>query len=218
MEKQFWHERWQLNEIGFHQNEINTHLESCWQKLQIKAEATVFVPLCGKSRDMLWLLGQGYKVIGIELSQIAVEEFFKENDLEAKVSSDGEFTCYKTEELTLLCGDFFDLTASNLSSVTAVYDRASLIALPSEMRQKYTQHLNKILPKPTKILLITLEYRQHEMQGPPFSVAEQEVCELFGHRNQIECLANLDVLKENPRFIKRGLTKMNEKAYWLIST
>jgi thiopurine S-methyltransferase len=215
MEKKFWHERWQKNEIGFHQREINTYLESCWDKLQIKAGATIFVPLCGKSHDMLWLLAEGYKVIGIEISQMGVEDFFTENDLEAKVSDAGKFKCYETEELTLLCGDFFDLSASDLSSVTAVYDRASLIALPPEMRQRYTQQLVKILPQKPETLLITMEYPAHEMQGPPFTVTEKEVSDLFGNHYQIDRLSNHNVLKENPQFIKRGLTSMSEKAYRL---
>ncbi len=218
MEKQFWQERWQLNEIGFHQSEINTHLESCWEKLQIKTGATVFVPLCGKSRDMLWLLRQGYKVIGIEVSQMAVEDFFKGNDLHAKVSDQGKFTCYKAGELTILLGDFFDLATSDLSSITAVYDRASLIALPPEMRQRYTQHLFQILPQKPETLLITMEYPAQEMQGPPFTVTEQEVDDLFGNRYRIERLSNFDVLKENPQFIERGLTSMSEKAYRLTLT
>ncbi len=217
MEKQFWHEKWEKNEIGFHQNQINTHLKSCWKNLQAKAGTTVFVPLCGKSRDMLWLLRQGYRVIGIELSQMAVEDFFKENDLHAEVSDQGDFTCYKAGELTILCGDFFDLATSELSSVTAVYDRASLIALPPEMRQKYRQHFQKILPQNPETLLITMEYPAHEMQGPPFTVTELEVDDLFGNHYQIERLSHFDVLKENPQFIERGLTSMSEKAYHLAS-
>ena len=216
MEKQFWLERWQQNEIGFHQSEINTHLESCWGNLKIRPGATVFVPLCGKSRDMLWLLGQGHKVIGIEISQMAVEDFFKENDLQAKVSEHGKFTQYEAEEITILCGDFFDLLESDLNAITAIYDRASLIALPAEIRQKYTRHLFETLPQNPEMLLITIEYPAKEMQGPPFTVTEQEVQELFADNYQIERLSNLDILKENPRFIERGLTNMREKAYRLF--
>lgn len=217
MHTQFWLERWQANETGFHQDQINTYLESWWGTLQTTPGDTVFVPLCGKSRDLLWLLSQGLKVIGVEISPLAVESFFKENDLPVDESDHGKFRRYTTAELTLLCGDFFDLAIDDLQTVTAVYDRASLIALPAEMRPSYTAHLAAILPQHPSTLLITMEYPAEDMQGPPFTVSEQEVNELYSDDYQIRCLSEIDVLHENPRFRERGLTRMIEKVFHLTT-
>lgn len=215
MEKQFWIERWQLNEIGFHQDQINAYLESWWGKLNIKAGAQVFVPLCGKSRDMLWILGQGYKVLGVEVSSLAVEDFFTENKLEPVIKKQGEFIRYEIDDLTILCGDFFSITENDLSEITAVYDRASLIALPPEMRKQYSDHLMAISPDKSQTLLVTLEYPQQEMDGPPFSVNEKEVYDLYVGYFQIEKLSEHDVLDESSRFKERGLTSLIEKVYRL---
>lgn len=212
MEKNFWLEKWQANEIGFHQDQINPYLENWWNQLNVKEGDIVFVPLCGKSRDMLWLLGQGYKVIGIEISPLAVKSFFTENQLQAVSSDHKKFTRFDAQDLTIFCGDFFDLTSDDLLSITGIYDRASLIALPPEMRKRYIDQLKQIIPDKTETLLISMEYPQHEMDGPPFTVHETEVRDLYAD-HQVELLAEHDVLEENQRFKERGLTSMIEKVY-----
>jgi thiopurine S-methyltransferase len=83
LQQEFWHERWQQNEIGFHDKEINEHLQQYWPAFNIALNSRIFVPLCGKSKDLLWLLAQGYEVIGVELSPLAVQAFFDENGLSA---------------------------------------------------------------------------------------------------------------------------------------
>lgn len=104
---------------------------------------------------MLWLLILGNEAIGVEFSQLAVEAFFTENSL-------------STTTTTLQ--DKFSLTG-----VGAVYDRASLVALPPEMRAAYAEHMQSLFQSGTKTLLVAFNYPQHEMQGPPFSVNAQEV-------------------------------------------
>lgn len=215
MHKQFWLERWQANEIGFHQDQFNTHLETWWSTLQTIPGVCVFVPLCGKSRDLLWLLSQGLKVIGVEISSLAVDNFITENDLQVEVSDHGKFRRYTTAELTLLCGDFFDLMASDLQAVTAVYDRASLIALPPDMRSQYIEHLAAILPQHPATLLISMEYPEQEMSGPPFSVSEKEIRNLYSGHYHVVKLAEVDVLAEHPGFRERGLSSMVENVYYL---
>jgi len=212
MDKKFWIEKWHANEIGFHQKEVNPYLLKWWNTLDIKSGDAVFVPLCGKSRDMLWLLRQGYKVIGIEISQQAAESFFEENKLPVKVSEEEKFTRYDAQELSILCGDFFDLTNSDLKTITAVYDRASLIALPPEMRERYVEHIKVIMPDKSQMFLVTMEYAQEEMNGPPFSVKETEVRELYADQ-KVELLLKHNVLFENQRFKERGLTSMIEKVF-----
>lgn len=215
MEPDFWQERWQRNEIGFHQEQINPYLQQFWDELNISSDQRVFVPLCGKSRDLLWLAGQGYKVLGVELSTIAVEAFFDENDLDVAVTDRGKFTLWKHESLEILCGNFFDLRSDDVADVSAVYDRASLIALPPAMRQKYAQHLAAIMPEQAKILLVTLCYPDNQMSGPPFPVLPKEVERLYGERYQVKNIASFDVLEKNPRFREKGITELRENIYIL---
>lgn len=216
MNPEFWQERWQRNEIGFHQREINAHLQDYWPRLGLPAESQVFVPLCGKSRDLLWLRARGHAVLGVELSPIAVRDFFRENALTPQLSRQGAFERCEADGLAVLCGDFFDLTPADLKGIAGVYDRASLIALPPEMRPRYAAHLAAILPKGAAILLVTMEYRQAEMSGPPFSVSEDEVRKLYEKHYVVTRLFTKDILAENPRFRERGLSALSEKVYQLV--
>lgn len=175
--------------------EINPYLRSYWQRMGLKGDEKVFVPLCGKSRDMLWLREQGYEVLGVELNASACEAFFSENEAEPVMVESGDFTSHSMGGINVLCGDFFNLTQEDLFGVTAVYDRAALIALPPDMRAQYVDHLQKVLPPTAKVLLITLEF--DEQSGPPFSVSADEVEALFGQQFEIECLDR--VQPDDPR-------------------
>jgi len=215
MQADFWLERWEQNQIGFHEEEINLYLQTFFNSLKIPQKSKIFVPLCGKSKDMLWLRSQGYEVFGVELSPIAVSDFFSENNLEPKISSHGKFKCWKSKGLCIYQGDFFDLKENDLANCMAIYDRASLIALPLDMRQQYVDHLKTIAIGISHTLLITLEYDQNEMQGPPFSVNVNKVNQLFEENCSIELLLKEDVLSKNEHFIQRGLTRLIERAYCL---
>lgn len=215
MDPEFWLENWKINKIGFHQQETNSHLTSFWQQLDVAPNCCVFVPLCGKSLDLIWLCQQGHKVLGVEVSDLAVSQFFSENGLTySKFKQDG-FKHYQTESLAILQGDFFNLTVDHLQDVQGVYDRAALVALPLELRQKYMQHLKNILPDKAKILLVTFEYDQSQMNGPPFSVNEAEVNTLFQADYEIELLFNRDVLANYPSFEAAGLNSLQEKVFLL---
>lgn len=215
MEKDFWLERWEREEIGFHQNEINPHLREYWPELRLAHGSEVFVPLCGKSRDMLWLREQGHSVLGVELSAIAVQAFFKENGDTPQRMANEKFERYATDGIRILCGDFFDLGKDDLAQVGAVYDRASLVALPPEMRERYARHLVSILPPGTPILLMTFDYPQAEMSGPPFAVSVNEVESLYREHAEIRLLTQLEVLAEYPRFQERGLSRLQENIFLL---
>jgi thiopurine S-methyltransferase len=215
MQPDFWHERWQNKQIGFHQSEINLYLQEFWPALDSADGGRVFVPLCGKSRDMLWLRAQGCEIVGIELSPSAVQAFFDENGMPVKTSSNDRFSVFESDGIRIYCGDFFDLAPDDLAGVTAVYDRASLIALPPEMRVAYADHMEGLLSPGTKTLLIAFEYPQHEMAGPPFSVGEGEVRKLYGGHCAIEVLHVADILAQEPRFREKGLTRLQEKIYAL---
>jgi thiopurine S-methyltransferase len=216
MQHEFWLERWKQNQIGFHKQEINPHLQHYWSRLSVNQGDRVFVPLCGKSNDMLWLLGMGYQVVGVELSPLAVESFFSDNDLKPTVRRNGDFLVSEVDGLQILCGDFFALQPADLGHVKVVYDRASLVALPVDMRIKYVSSLSTLLSTNAQILLITLDYPQHEMQGPPFSVQGEEVERLFSPWCDAELLASEDVLEQEMAFKERGLTSMEEQAYRLV--
>ena len=215
MKTQFWHERWEKNEIGFHQEEINTHLQEFWPLLNCPPGQTVFVPLCGKSKDMLWLAKQGHPVLGIEVSEIAVKAFFQEHHFTPHHTSQGSLTRWKHEEIQILCGDFFSLTPQHTHTVKGVYDRASLVALPEELRVHYAQHLAHLLVPETKVLLITLEYAQDEMVGPPFSVSQPEVQALYTQTFKVQRIIATEVLSENPHLAKKGLTRLTQKIYFM---
>lgn len=215
MQKEYWLDRWERKDIGFHQNEINPYLHEYWQALQLAPGSVVFVPLCGKSRDMLWLRQQGHTILGVELSVDAAQAFFSENGLTPQCRTYDQFTHLGANDIHILCGDFFDLDKNDVAKVTAVYDRAALIALPPEMRKRYTHHLLHILPPTTQILLITLDYPQHEMSGPPFAVSMDEVTSFYQSHAAITLLTQRDVLEQNLRFQERGLSQLQENTILL---
>ena len=215
MDKAFWLARWEQNQIGFHLDEVNAHLENFWPRLGL-SNGTVFVPLCGKSLDMPWLLSQGHRVIGVEISEIAVRDFFVHHGLEPRRSQAGPFESWRADGIELLCGDFFDLSAARLEGVTAVYDRASLVALPKDMRAAYAAHLKRILPVAVPILLVSLEYDQKEMSGPPFSVHEEEVRMLYADSYAVEVMFDAELIADNPGLAARGVTSLREKVYQLL--
>ncbi|MEX2490922.1 MAG: thiopurine S-methyltransferase [Nitrospirales bacterium] len=179
MDPDFWLQRWEKQEIGFHQAEINRFLEQYWPSLELAGDSTVLVPLCGKSKDMRWLAERGHHVLGVELSEAAVQEFFKEWEVQPQVEQRGSFQRYSAENIELLVGDFFALTAEDLQEVTGVYDRAALVALPPDMRRDYVKALAKTLPAKAQILLITFEYRLGAREGPPFSIDVDAVKNMF---------------------------------------
>jgi thiopurine S-methyltransferase len=215
LKKEFWLERWEREETGFHQDDFNPYLRQYWQELHLEGGSAVFVPLCGKSLDLLWLRDQGHEVLGVELSAIAVQAFFSENGYTPQHDAHGKFDLCEADGIRIMCGDFFDLGRDDLKNVAAVYDRASLIALPPEMRERYVRHLVSILPAATQILLVTVDYPQEEMQGPPFSVSSGEVDALFRDRAAVRVLSQADVLAQNPRFQQRGLSRLRENIFLL---
>jgi thiopurine S-methyltransferase len=215
MEASFWLERWQRNEIGFHQETFNPHLQKYWHEVGLTTPANVFVPLCGKSRDILWLASQGHKIVGVEVSSVAVSAFFAENALQAQRRSVDCFEQWQCGEIVLLCGDFFRLTPSLLGPTHAVYDRASLVALPPPLRDNYAVQMASLLAPGTPILLITMEYPEGQMNGPPFSVAEEEVRRLYGGSFVVSKIHSEDILDANPRFRERGLSSLREGVYLL---
>lgn len=215
MQPEFWHKKWQANQIGFHQDKVLPLLQRHWASLALPAGSRVFVPLCGKSLDLAWLAAQGHRVLGVELSPLAVEQFFAEHRLTPQVHRTRYGLHHVAGNLELICGDAFGLDAALLADCAGVYDRAALIALPEAMRQRYARELYGALPAHCRGLLLTLEYPQSQKAGPPFSVVADEVHALFDAHWQIEPLERRDILAQEPRFSAEGVTALDTAVYRL---
>lgn len=205
LESGFWHERWKKGQIAFHNQSVNARLMEFWPELGIERDAPVFVPLCGKSLDMHWLQEFGHPVVGVELSPIAIHEFFSESGLDPIQSSSRRLERFSTDHFDLYCGDLFELGAPDLVDTRGCYDRGSFVALPPDLRVRYAEHMMKILPEKMTILMLTLEYDQSKMPGPPHSVSQEEVENLFGGAFEIEELWSSGWIEATPRFRTRGL-------------
>ena len=174
MDADFWHRKWAKDEIGFHESEVNPLLLKHFADLALAQGSRVFVPLCGKTLDIHWLLSEDYRVVGVELSRLAVEQLFAELGIEPAVSACGPFERFSGPGVDVFVGDFFELSVALLGPVDAIYDRAALVALPPAMRQPYAAHLTAITARAPQ-LLICFEYDPKLMQGPPFAIAGEEV-------------------------------------------
>ena len=211
MKAKFWLERWQNNQIGFHQAEHNELLLEYWPSLKLGEGSSVFVPLCGKSLDMRWLENQGHSVVGVELAQLAVETYFEAE--EVLKQPEDRFIRYRGTATDILLGDFFDLTADLIGPVEGVFDRGALVALPADMRFRYTDHLLRVIPDGARILLLTLEYDQNLVAGPPHNVSPEEVHEYFSPRCDIEHVESFVTSTLPPHFVSQGINQAVESVY-----
>ncbi|MDO6475762.1 thiopurine S-methyltransferase [Alteromonas sp. 1_MG-2023] len=174
MDPQFWMLKWQNNETGFHEPEANPNLTANIDQLSLAPGSRIFVPLCGKTLDIPWLLSKGYEVVAAELSHLAIIQLFDQLNIIPDSEKLNGVTRYDVPNFTLFGGDIFDLTADMLGKVDAIYDRAALVALPFEMRVRYAAHLREITNTAPQ-LLVTFDYDQQKLDGPPFSVISNEV-------------------------------------------
>ena len=188
MEAEYWHKKWAEKDLGFHEGTVNSSLAAYLDQLELAPGARIFVPLCGKTRDIAWLLAHGYRVVGVELSSLAVSELLNELELAYTEQSIGELQCFTATNLVVWQGDFFALTKEMLGEVDAVYDRAALVALVKPLRDQYTAHLRS-LTESTPQLLVTYEYDQSAFAGPPFAISEAEVNRHYADDYQIKLLA-----------------------------
>jgi len=209
MDPKFWIERWEKKEIGFHKTEVNPGLLSVQSQLGLKPGQTVLAPLCGKSLDLLWFARQGLKVVGVELSSLACEEFFFENKIHFEKIKMKEFEVYRSPQIELWCGDFFQF--SSPEPFNLIYDRASNIALPPEMRKLYYTQVHRFLSEKAQLCLIAIEYDQTLIEGPPFSVGEDEIRKAYA-AFKIKKLSDKEIGMDNKRF-EEAQVKAHEKIY-----
>lgn len=216
MHPDFWHQRWHDNQIGFHQDKPTPLLLKHWPAIDAPDGAKIFVPLAGKSLDMVWFASQGYRVLAVELSPLAIEQFISEHGVVPEVRESRHGTHYIAGNIEIIQGDVFALDSGVLEDCDVVFDRAALIALPPELRQRYANQVYSLLPQGCRGLLITLEYPQDEKQGPPFSVTEAEVRRLYEAHWTVEVLERRDILAQQPTFIADGVTSLDTVVYQLI--
>ncbi len=212
-----WLARWKQNQIGFHEPTVNPHLRRYLPDFNLNPGDTIFMPLCGKARDIDWIAQQGFQVVGIELSEIAIESFFSEHNLPYQQFESERFTLRKSGNISLIQGDYFDLQREDLSACKMIYDRASLIAIDEANRSRYCAHMLSIVPQATDQLLITLDYDQAQMKGPPYAVSTPEVSRHYASEYSIDALEQNDVLDERPRWREQGLTSLCQTVYRLDS-
>lgn len=208
-----WQQCWRDNDTEFHQKTVNSALIRFWATLGLSPDDRIFVPLCGKSLDLLWLASQGHRVVGVELSPIAVRAFFKASRMQAARRKQGKFTLWQSGRIDILCGDLFDLTADDLGNVAAIFDRASLTALPEDIRHAYLAQLRKIVPAACKILLLTTEEPDSdETQDQPFAIAD-EISSLYARAYDIDLSHVESLFEADADPLIKELVRIEHKAY-----
>lgn len=206
MEKQYWLNKWTANDIRFHQENFHPALEKHIRPRLSQTSEHVFIPLSGKSRDILWFLKNGCNVIACELSEKACDDFFAENQIPFTKKSANAFICYQAEKLQIWCGDLFLLPAHYLAKVTLWYDRAAIVALPEPMRTQYVNYFKRVTEgaeqKRPQTFLISFEYANSVAQGPPFSISEKEIRDYFSPDYTVELLERYreENISANPKY------------------
>ena len=216
MDREFWHARWSNDDIGFHQDEVHPVLVDHWPALGLKAGSRILVPLAGKSLDMRWLADQGYRVTGIELSEKAAEAFFQEQNIAYTRKKRGAFDCFTSPNIEIRVGDIFDMTPAELTRFEGFYDRAALIALPDGLREDYVAHLMPGLRRGATGLLITFSYDEALMEGPPFSVTDEDVGGLYGRYAHVDLMAERRGPAKSAALRDKGLTDVRDGIYRIV--
>jgi len=204
-----WLTRWQQGKTGWHEADGNAGLRKFWPRSAMGCR--VLVPLCGKSPDMVWLADQGCDVTGVELSEIAARAFFEDSGIPFEIEHIKGQTRFQGsgKAITIVCGDYFQYSEQPYD---ALYDRASLVALPHQQRPQYIEHTKALLKADARVLLVTLEYDQSLAGGPPFSVMADEVEAYWPGLRKVSIYEDTDNIP--PKFRQAGIKRMDE-IVWL---
>lgn len=213
MDETFWQERWAEGRLGFHVGHPHPALGRHWQSFVGSGSVhRVLVPLAGKSADLLWLRDQGHDVVGVEFIRRAVDDFVDENHLEATTETTHYGTLTRIGALSLACADFFALSPEELGTFDAVYDRAAFVAIDPTRRSEYTKKLAELTRPAARLFLVNFV---HDMPGgPPFSIPEPELRQLFDPFFELEQRDEADILDDEPRFRERGATHFREQVWF----
>jgi len=207
---EYWENRWITNQTGWHRSVYNDLMVKYWPKLGIPTDSKVLVPLCGKSLDMLWLAEKGHAIVGIEFTRLAVDRFFSENKLEHIIVKHPNYIEFSNDRFTILNGNIL-VIPSDLIQAEAWYDRAAMIAINPELREDYVSQIRQQTKVGAVGLLITYSYPQEEMEGPPFSLNDDDVFQLFQDGFRVECLETIELEDEK----ERGLSRINSSVFVL---
>ena len=208
MDADYWHEVWKKNEIFFHMEKMNPILLKFAPTL-VDKNTQVFVPLCGKSLDLVWLMKHTKHVYAIELSETAIKQFFLEQKIDYKVRDVHDFQIFESQNLSIYCGDLFKLNLKDIE-IHFIYYRAALVALPYHMRMDYYNKIKNEIKNSFSWLLSVFDYPENIMQGPPFSVTYDEIHANLNNHYHIKLLSD----KLIPTF---ELPNIKEKVYHLQS-
>lgn len=212
-----WEQRWQEDRIGFHQPQVHKMLESHIDKvLNGRSGVRFFFPLCGKAVDMKWLADMGHSVVGVEISEKGIRQFFEENNMtysEEPVPAIPGAKVFKNSEknISLYQCDMYSFSSSIEGQFGAIWDRGSLVAINPQDRDKYAALVISLMAKDCRYLLDTLLYNPELYPGPPFLVPDEQVHSLFGGSCDIETLQSVDALTDRQR--GWGLDYLTEKVH-----
>lgn len=215
MDPSFWLENWEKGQTGFHLSEVNPVLLRHWEDLGLHSAKSVLVPLCGKSVDLSYLRTLGHQVVGLELSPIAIQEFWTAVEATPTGNEERGLIFWESDGIEIIEGDFFEIRPEDIESPAIVYDRAALIAMPLELQSKYANHLMD-LAQGAPIFLVTFDYKPTEMAGPPFPISRIRIGELFDDHYEISLIESRDALNDNAGLVARGLKALSESV-WLLS-
>lgn len=207
-----WHERWDEGRIGFHESQVNRHLETFSPWLLDGPKHRVLVPLAGKTVDISWLLDRGHEVVAVELVPKAVAEFHAESGRATTPTVEGPFSVWRSDGLVFLQGDIFAMTGAHVQGVDRMWDRAAMVALPQTVRERYVAHLRSVLAPSTRVLLSTFIYDQSHMAGPPFSVTDEEVQRAYDGA-EVERVHAAEAIDRLPRWRERGLSSFQTRVH-----
>jgi thiopurine S-methyltransferase len=188
VEPAFWLKAWEEGKRGFHRDEVHPDLMAHATDL-FERGGTVLVPLCGATHDLAWLRDQGYWAVGVELSRLAVLEIAERDGL-AETGPDGTFTRFDGDGISVLLGNFFDLTPELVGPLTGIWDRAALVALHPSQRADYVALQRRLLGNQARLLLNVMAYDQSVAEGPPWSVDGGDVGALWP---EAEILADREI-------------------------
>ena len=213
MQPEFWRERWELGQTGFHKDEVHPDIEAQHEWLLGEGEHRVLVPLCGKTLDLDWIARRGDTAVGVELSEIAVHALFEQAGRTPEITVRGTKKIFRTEGLIVICGDFFDVNVEDVAPIDRVWDRAAMVALPPQMRRRYVEHLRSLVQPGARVLLNTLVYDDCAKEGPPHSVDDFEVANAY-EGAQIELFDRRDLTDEiRPHWLEAGMTRLHSHLH-----
>ncbi|XP_032435868.1 probable thiopurine S-methyltransferase [Xiphophorus hellerii] len=219
MELSEWNQRWQENKIGFHQPGVHSMLQTNYEAV-VNGRSGVrwFFPLCGKSVDMKWLADLGHSVVGVEISETAIRQFFQENNMtfsEEDVPAVPGAKVFQNSDrsVSLYQCDLFIFSSAVAGRFGAIWDRGSLVAINAQDRDRYAALIVSLMAPDCRYLLDTLLYNPELYKGPPFYVPEEQVQSLFGSRCDVKLLQSVDALTDRQR--AWGLEALTENVHLL---